>query len=180
MRLVISRTLIVIALLVGTGACHSNAVIVTGQADGAPIGCSPQEVAQRLADLFDAINRGDPNVAPEFFGRQDGGYFQWYSMGAGETNGQALHHFVTRDLNELAAYFAKRHAHGEHLQLQRLKVNGWENGRGLVHFGPVEFTRTADDLNPAMNSGFGKGAYHCGGHVFEVLSLGTTTGSDTP
>lgn len=169
------RALMLFAFLMGVSACQSDAVIVTGQAAGAPPGCSAHDVAQRLVDLFDAINRGDPNVVPEFFGRKESERFQWYSIGESGKAGTAENFFVAHRLDELAAYFVQRHAQHEHLQLRRLKVNGWDEGRGLVHFGPVEFTRTADDLvlPPAdmVAQGTGKGAYHCEGRAFVVLSL---------
>ena len=48
----------------------SPPVIVTGQADGAPPGGGPEDVASRLAAWTEAINRGDLTKVRLFFSEQ--------------------------------------------------------------------------------------------------------------
>jgi hypothetical protein len=147
-----------------------SSVQVSGQADGAPPGCSPQDVANRLIELFDAIGRGDPNVVPDFF---DGPQFAWYGIGeANMPGGVEKNRFVAHSLEELPAYFTQRHEKHEQVTLRELQVNGWEPERGLVHFGPVVLYREADDLRGMAE---GKGAYHCETQTFAVLSLASYT-----
>jgi hypothetical protein len=143
-------------------------IVVTGQADGAPAGCGVQEIAQRLLDFATAFNRGDPQLTPAFFNSR--APFAWYSAPDGDprTGG----HVAVYSAKELPAYFERRQAQHEQPQFKRIKVNGWESGRGLVHF---EFTvnRQADDLNGgAARDVMGKGALHCQTQAFVAFSIG--------
>ena len=150
-------------------------VLVTGAAEGAPAGCSPDEVTARIVEMFAAVNRGDPNLVDEFFGRQSQAPFQWYSMDEfGKTEAEE-NHFVAYAWDELDAYWPERYRQQERLQLRSVQFNGWEGARGLVHFGPIVLARQADDLRPGLGGpeslAEGKGAYHCGTRAFVVLSL---------
>jgi len=138
-------------------------VVRTGDADGAPAGCSPADVTNRLSAMFAAINRGDPTVVAEFYGVAPNVPFQWYS----------LDEYAAFSLAELEAYLRERHAHQEQLQLERIQFNGWDPGRGLVHFGPLRLSRTADDLPAGPHVVEGKGAFHCQRQTVVVLSLAT-------
>lgn len=144
-------------------------VIITGEADGAPPGCSPEQIASRFMALLQAWNAGDPALVPAFFGIEDGTPFQWYSM-----DREALFH-----LTDLHHYVQGRVAQHDQMHLQAIQVNGWDAGRGLVHFGPVQLLRTADDLPAGSHAVQGKGAYHCDHHRFVALSLATDVGTST-
>lgn len=150
--------------------------VVTGAAEGAPAGCSAQDIAQRLAEMLEAINRGDPQVIDEFFGRKNKAPFQWYSMTEFGRSEAEKNHFVAYNFEELDSYFQKRYKQNEKLQLRSIQVNSWEPERGLVHFGPVVITRHADDLRLGIGGperlAEGKGAYHCKTQAFVVLGLG--------
>lgn len=174
-----------ILLIVATSGCgtattlKNEQYVVTGHADGAPIGCSPQDITHRLAEMFDAINRGDPNLVDEYFGRKDGAPFAWYSMTeVGKTDAE-VNNFAAHSWDSLAAYFEQRYQQHERMHLRSVQFNGWEPERGLVHFGPIEFTRYADDLRPGLGGpesiALGKGAYHCKAKAFVVLSLAMST-----
>lgn len=140
---------------------------VSGNAEGAPAGCSAEDVAARLAGLFDAISRGDAGVVDEYFGRASGAAFQWYSIGLSENDS-----FAAYNWGDLEAYFEQRYRQNERLQLLSVEITGWDAGRGLVHFGPISLTRQADDLGWRAQPLGGKGAYHCGRQAFVVLSIG--------
>lgn len=64
-----------IASPIPTPSENPQDVVVIGEADGAPIGCSPDDITARIAKMFDAINRGDPTVVDEFFGRKSSAPF---------------------------------------------------------------------------------------------------------
>lgn len=153
----------------------SSNVVLTGQADGAPAGCSPNEIARRFEAMFRAINRGEPNVVDEFFGRKSGASFAWYSMTEfGQTEADK-NHFVAYTWDELDAYLKRRYQQHEQLQLLSLQFNGWDPGRGLVHLGPIVITRYADDLRLGLGGperiAEGKGAYHCRTQAVVAFSL---------
>jgi hypothetical protein len=155
---------------------YAEHVLVSGDAEDAPVECRPTAVAQRLSSLFAAINQADPNIVPDFFGKQ-GQLFQWYSMTEFRTSDRDKRHFVAHNLDDLATYFTQRYTQHEHLQLQQVNVNSWDSARGLVHFGPVVVLRAADDLPPGVHQTEGKGAFHCETLTFVVLSLTTQTKS---
>jgi len=58
--------------------------------------------------------------------------------------------------------------------VESIQFNGWERARGLIHFGPVMISRTADDLSAPFQA-LGKGAYSCARQQFVVLCLGGET-----
>jgi hypothetical protein len=140
-------------------------VTVTGSAEGAPEGCTVETVAERLVALAAAVNNADPNVVPAFFGTSDA-TFEWYCMhDAGES-------FTATSLDELDAYFRRRYEQHERWTLQSVQVNGW--ARGVLHFGPVVISHTADDFASTFEA-LGKGAYSCEREQFVVLCLGEAT-----
>ena len=176
---------LLVLLIVFTSSCskattptHEN-YVVTGNADGAPTGCSPQDIARRIVEMFDAINRGEPNLVDEYFGRKDKAPFEWYSMTETGKTDADKNHFTAYSWDDLAAYFEQRYQQHERMQLRSVQFNGWDHGRGLVHFGPIELTRHADDLRLGLGGSesiaSGKGAYHCETKAFVVLSLAMST-----
>jgi hypothetical protein len=109
-----------------------------------------------------AVNNADPNMAHDFFGGQ------WYCT---VEEGQPFTAYTT---SELEAHLQRRYAQHEQWQVESIQFNGWEQTRGLVHFGPVVIWRTADDLEKPFES-MGKGAYSCEQQRFVVLCLGGET-----
>ena len=146
-------------------AADLSGVRVTGSAEGAPDGCTVDTVAGRLLALAEAVNEANPGVVPQFFGTSDA-TFQWYCMQS----------FSTYSLDELDAYFRQRYGQNERWRLQSVQVNGWDQGRGVLHFGPVVISRMAGDLDSASEA-LGKGAYSCRRREFVVLCLGEGTGA---
>jgi hypothetical protein len=139
-------------------------VSITGSAEGAPQRCSVEAVAGRLYDLSQAVDQADANLVPKFFGDSESG-FQWFCLQDG------LNPFTAYTLDELRVYLQGRYEKNERWKLERLQVNGYDAGRELTHFGPVVFTRTADDLESASQV-LGKGAFSCVDETFVVLCLG--------
>jgi hypothetical protein len=119
---------------------------VTGETGGVPPGCDPRVVAARLVHLFDAINRGDPDIVDEYFGRSRNVPFMWYSTT--EPGPAGTVNFASYTWGELADYLDARYRQGEQLHLLSVQFNGWDAGRGLAHFGPILVTRRAADLSP--------------------------------
>jgi hypothetical protein len=177
-RIEISLLVILIVLTSGckrAGTPASENYVVTGNADGAPAGCSPQDIANRLVEMFNAINQSDPYVVDEYFGRKSNAPLQWYSMTIVHNNKTVINHFVAHTWNELDAYFKLRFEQHEQMRLLNVQFNGWNSAIGVVDFGPIEIDRHADDLVPGLlpaNSiASGKGTYHCETRAFIVLSL---------
>lgn len=163
---------LIIWLLVIAGCARGAAApVVTGDAAGAPAGCSPQVITARLVDFATALNHGDTDVVKQFFASD--APFEWYSMSVLKAD-QQQSNVVAYNPADLTTYFAQRIVQHEHLTLRMVQFNGWESARGLVHFGPIELTRRADDLPAGELAVAGKGAYHCASHALIVLSLVTT------
>ena len=132
--------------------------------------CSARHVAKRLAQLFEALSQGDPDVAEEFFGHGRGAPFRWFSFT--EFYADPPVHFVTYSSDSLDVYFSERHAAGYRLRLRGITFNRYDGS--LLHFGPIAFDfvgANAADRTAAGYAGSGKGAYHCATASFAVLSL---------
>lgn len=75
MKLLIRVTTVLLFLAT---TCNSTAhpqeanpdVVLTGQADGVPVGCSPEDITGHISEMLDAIGRSNPNVVDEYFGRK--------------------------------------------------------------------------------------------------------------
>ena len=130
-------------------------VTVIGHADGAPAGCSVEEVGKRLLDFANAFNRQDSQLVPMFFGAG-----VWYSGSEGDNAGGTQ--FTTIYLGrDLPAFFDRRHAQHEQLIFKKIQINGWESQRNIVHFG-FTVNRQADDLyDGEARDVIGKGAFQC-------------------
>lgn len=143
-----------------------DAVVVTGEASGAPQGCGVQEVGQLLLDFAEAFRASDPEAVLTFFSSQ--APFAWYSA----PDSDPAVPTAIYSTNDLPKYFERRRTQNEMLQFKKIKVNGWESQRGLVHFEFV-VNRQADDLyNGTGLDVTGKGAVHCQTKSFVVISIG--------
>jgi hypothetical protein len=152
-------------------------VIVTSDDPSLPDGCRPRQIAELLVFFIDAFNRGDQERLSRLFFIAEGpsppdfsqrGYYpwSWYSVSEVGAGGRIENGFVTYDQGALLRYFAKRHRHGERLQLLKVSLTqaGWlgeEGNVGLV----FALTRHAGDLEPGLGGpsrvAFGKGAVNC-------------------
>ena len=176
----IEITLLILLIVFTSGCSKAGASVnenyaVTGDANGAPVGCGPQDIADRMVEMFNTINRGDPNLVDEYFGRRSNAPFQWYWMTIVRNNDTVIKHFVAHTWDDLDAYFRLRYQQHEQMRLFSVQFNGWNSAIGVVDFGPIEIVRHADDFVPGFllseNITSGKGTYHCKTRAFIVLSL---------
>jgi len=146
------------------GSPATSLATVTGQAEGAPTGCSVQEVTQQLQNFAVAFNDDQQRLSTMF---SDHAPFAWYSAPEGDSTSHAIY-----TVEELPEYFEQRHAQHEQLEFKRIQVNGWEAGHDLVHF-EFNVSRRADDLNSGQaRQVIGKGAFHCETQTFVAISIG--------
>jgi hypothetical protein len=139
-------------------------IVVTRDDPSLPDRCRPRPLARRIAAFLDAFNRGDP-AASTFADPSRG----WYSV----TEGRPRRHFVTSSRRGLARYFARRHRHGERLQLEQVDVS-FANGLGHIAY---RIDRRADDLRRlgiTDTTAIGKGAVDCENGQIVVWSMGMT------
>jgi hypothetical protein len=64
-----------------------------------------------------------------------------------------------RTFQELIAYARRRAHQRERMTIEEVTFNGWRGQ--LLQFGPIYFTRSADDLGDTPLPGTGKGGYWC-------------------
>src|SRR5688500_12948659 len=121
-----------------TTATLVASVSITGHADGAPSQWTTEEVTARLVSLHAGINRADPDVTSEYFSRSS---FTWYCMHEPDEP------HTVYNLDDLASFFEQRYEQNEHLRLVSIQFNGWDEPRGMLHFGPFVIEWTADDLD---------------------------------
>ena len=149
-----------------TSTADGGNVTVTGHADGAPAGCSVEEVGQRLLDFANAFNRQDSQLVPMFFGAG-----VWYSGSEGD-NARGTQYTTIYLGKDLPAFFDRRHTQHEQLLFKRIQVNGWESQRNIVHYS-FTVNRQADDLyDGKARDVVGKGAFHCQTQKIIVFAMG--------
>jgi hypothetical protein len=164
------RVIIIAALPLLSAATHGSllaqtqstgSVRVSGDTLGGPAGCSSLAAITALQGWFQAVARGDTamivaNVSP---------HFQWITADY-RPRGEF---FDGRQFDDLSRYVRRRSRVHERIAVRAIQFNGWRGQ--LLHFGPIEYEREADDLSVGPHSGIGKGAYECSGGLV-VLSLG--------
>lgn len=118
-----------------------------------PSTCTADEVERLVERFAHAFNSRDLAALDGIFAREPD--FEWYSTVA---PGERLLPEAA-DRASLVSYFAKRHALGERLTLERFRFNG--NTAGSRRYGNFEYwlTRAATDLVPSAYHG--KGAALC-------------------
>jgi hypothetical protein len=95
--------------------------------------CAPAEVGSLVVRFIDSLNAGNVAHLDRSFARKP--HFRWYSTDA---PGQRFLP-IASDRASLMRYFARRHAHGEHLRLRSLRVNGNTVAAGLEPYGNFEY-----------------------------------------
>lgn len=156
------------------------AVLVTRDDPGLPSGCRPWQVAGLITSFFDAFNRGAQDQLAHFWmlpRPSDAQGQTWYSVTEDDPK-QGGRHFVAYNQSDLLAYFAKRIAQRERLQLVMVDV-GQERG-GDVGISYV-LVRRADDLKPGLGGpewfAEGKGMINCEKQVLLVWSMAQNSGT---
>ena len=139
-----------------------------------PTGCRPDDVVQFLSAFIDAFNRGDQQRLQHFFpgeaSQVQDGAFHWYAVGG--PPGGINPGFTAENRDELMAYFAERHAHGEYMQLLQIDYGtdrNWEDGERGIDF-TLDVRRSAEDI-PMHEAGV-KGAIDCREQTIYVWSMG--------
>lgn len=156
-----------------TASAHSpEEYTIAGETDGAPRGCDTRTVASRVAELFEAISTGAPNIEERFFarGRTDV-LFHWFSF-SDSINDIAFS--TTSSPEDLDTYFAKSYSSGSRLVLRGIDFIGWIAEReavGLLIFFEHYISNQATG-GEAMRRAFGKAEYHCPSATFTVMSVG--------
>lgn len=145
------------------------------EAEVHPPHCNAEAVTGLITRFFDAFNRGDQTALARFFPAQAAGamsngqrtQFQWYSVTEGNPQAGG-NNFTARNLDELLAYFARRHGQHERLELRSLQINGrgWHGGIDFQY----ALTRAANDLPARVVEG--KGSINCDDQTIFVWSMG--------
>jgi hypothetical protein len=126
---------------------------VSGDTTGLPARCDASAAVKAIKHWFRAVETGDPRMIAASISRR----FAWISVSP-FTPAESL--FTTRRWNDLDTYASARAGARERLRLRSVTFTGWRNS--ALNFGPVHFTRSAEDLGPDTLDGIGKGAYACG------------------
>ena len=129
---------------------------VRGDTLGAPRGCSAAAALTALERFIDAMNTADSvKLTSALALKRPLGYV--YSVGRFVP---AHKFFVGHSVPALLGYARARARYHDRLALQAVTFNGWRGAE--LHFGPVYFLRTADDVPDSLRYGIGKGGYVCG------------------
>jgi hypothetical protein len=122
-------------------------------AEDGPVPCTRPEGRTVVPRILAAFNRGDLDTLNRAFARDPG--FRWYSTAEPGKRRPT----VIRARGSLLPYLARRHARGERLHLENIRVNG--NTRTDPPYGNFAFNLTRRDakLDPIRYRG--KGAASC-------------------
>ncbi|MEP6622307.1 MAG: hypothetical protein ABJE47_23495 [bacterium] len=117
-----------------------------------------------LTGWFHAIATGDTaairmHVSP---------HFGVFSAGS---NGKPEPFFRAETIIELQAYVLRRARAHEQLQWHSVQFNGWHGT--MLWFGPIFYTRRADDVAGGAHEWIGKGVYDCqkGLHILNTAPM---------
>lgn len=147
-------------LVVGpASAQQSTPLKIRGDTTGAPRGCSAKAGISAITAWFAAYNDADSVALARASSTPNGRFvFSIAKFATADT-------FIpARLFQELIAHVRKRAHQRERMTVQEVTFNGWR-GR-VLQFGPIYFTRSADDLGDKALPGIGKGGYWCGQGVW--------------
>jgi len=127
---------------------------IRGDTTRAPRGCSAKSGISAISAWFAAFNDADSVRLARASATPNGRFV--FSIGKFATEDTFI---PARTFQELLAYVRQRARQHERMIVEEVTFNGW---RGKVlQFGPVYFTRSANDLGDKALSGVGKGGYWC-------------------
>lgn len=156
------------------------ALLVTRDDPGLPSGCRPWQVAGLITTFFDAFNRGDQAQLARFWmlpKASDAQGQRWYSVTEDDPK-QGGSHFVAYNQSDLLAYFAKRIAQHERLQLVMVDVGQSRGGDVGISYVLI---RQADDLKPGLGGperfAVGKGEINCKKQMLFIWSMAQNSGT---
>jgi len=142
-------------LVIGTAfGQQSTPLKIRGDTTGAPRGCSAQSGVAAISAWFAAFNDADSARLARASSTPNGRFV--FSIGKFGTSDTFI---PARTFEELIAHARQRSRQHERMTVQEVTFNGW---RGQVlQFGPIYFTRSADDFGDKALPGIGKGGYWC-------------------
>ena len=132
---------------------HGVATLTTTSVEDGPVPCTPSEVRTTVRRILAAFNRGDLDALDRSFARDPG--FRWYST----AEPGRRRPMVIRARGSLVPYLARRHARGERLHLENIRVNG--NTEANPPYGNFTFHLTRRSENLEQTRYQGKGAAYC-------------------
>ena len=147
------------------------AVTIEAPAGEGPENCSPEEIAARLVEFFDAVSGDEPVPVSDLFSDA----LEWYSASGG--SGRDDEEFTAiYEIDDLPHYFAYRQTQREKLVLQWISIHGgwggWNPEQRLIHFA-FRVSRQAEDIyDGEIRIVTGKGAIECRKQRFVVISIG--------
>jgi hypothetical protein len=142
-------------LVIGpASAQQSTPLKIRGDTTGAPRGCSAKSGISAINAWFAAFNAADSVALARASSTPNGRFV--FSIGKFATSDVFI---PARTFQELIAHVRARARQRERMTVQEVTFNGWR-GR-VLQFGPIYFTRSADDLGDKPLPGIGKGGYWC-------------------
>jgi hypothetical protein len=132
---------------------HGVATLTTTSVEDGPVPCTPSEVRATVRRILAAFNRGDLDALDRSFARDPG--FRWYST----AEPGRRRPMVIRARGSLVPDLARRHARGERLHLENIRVNG--NTEANPPYGNFTFHLTRRSENLEQTRYQGKGAAYC-------------------
>jgi hypothetical protein len=127
---------------------------IRGDTTGAPRGCSAASGISAINAWFAAFNDADSVRLARASSTTNGRFV--FSIGKFATSDTFI---PARTFEEMIAHLRKRAQQRERITVQEVRFTGWR-GR-VLHFDPIYFTRSADDLGDKALPGVGKGGYWC-------------------
>ena len=154
-------TAVCLQLLVSGSASAQQAppLKIRGDTTGAPRGCSAASGISAISAWFAAFTDADSAGLVRASSTPNGRFV--FSIGKFATSDRL---FRARTFEELLAYARQRARQHERMTVQQVTFNGWR-GR-VLEWGPLYFTRSANDLGDKAFPGVGKGGYWCGQGVW--------------
>ena len=132
---------------------HGVATLTTTSVEDGPVPCTPSEVRTTVRRILAAFNRGDLDALDRSFARDPG--FRWYST----AEPGRRRPMVIRARGSLVPYLARRHARGERLHLENIRVNGNTEANPPYRNFTFHLTRRSENLEQTRYQG--KGAAYC-------------------
>jgi hypothetical protein len=137
--------------------------------NGAPSGCTAQDVAHRFEDLLRALSAGETGIAEKFFHSAPSSFY-WFSLGDLRKKSDARFALTVESQDSLPRYFDRKPFAGTDLRLTRITFLDWDAKTNHMSLAPFEF-----DVNPtdSLRRGYagGKGGYDCETRSFNGMSL---------
>ena len=142
-------------LVIGSASAQQPTPLkIRGDTAGAPRGCSAASGISAIKAWFAAFSDADSAGLARASSTPNGRFV--FSTGKFATSDRFI---LTRTFEELLVYARQRARQRERMTVQQITFKGWR-GR-VLEWGPMYFTRSANDLGDKDLPGVGKGGYWC-------------------